>query len=475
MRRPLACASLCALLASSASAADPAWPQFRGPAGSAVVEEEKPPTEIGPETNVLWKVKTPSGFSSPIVVGDQLVITAFDDGQLFTVAYDRATGAERWRALAPHKAIEPFHATEGSPAASTPVSDGTRIISYFGSCGLFCYDRDGKELWRLEMPMAHTAGDFGTGVSPVLADGVVILVRDLTDGSKILAVDASTGKQIWETARQSPASHSTPVVAKSATGTEVIAPGFARLIAYDLKTGSEKWWLEGMPAMCCASPVIDHDLVYYAAWSPGEDFQLPPLDAILKEAGELEQGYLTREGCDKTQLKGMFDSNDTNHDGKITQEEWKAMLDFLAQSRNSAFAVRTGGKGEVTASHLVWRKPKAKGLPYVPSMIHYRGQAIIVKDGGIVTVFDAATGEELSMKRSAASGRYYASPVAANGHIYMSELDKGVVTVLKPGGKSLAPVYTSPEFGERIAASPAIADDTLYLRTAGTLYAFRQK
>jgi outer membrane protein assembly factor BamB len=283
-----------------------------------------------------------------------------------------------------------------------------------------------------------------------------------------------TGKLQWETSRQSTSSHSTPAIAKSPNGAEIIVPGPMKLIAYDLKSGSEKWWLDGMPAMCCPSPVVEGDLVYYAAWSPGEDFKLPPLEALLKEAGESEKGYLTKEGSDKTQFKGFFDSNDTNKDGKITTDEWNAMLDFLSQSRNSAFAVRSGGSGEVSMSRLIWRKPKAKGLPYVPSMIHYRGQAIMVKDGGIVTVYDATTGEELSAKRSAASGRYYSSPVAANGHIYMSELDKGVVTVLKPAGKSLSPVSTSPEFGERIAATPAIADDTLYLRTTGTLYAFKQ-
>src|SRR5436190_8391219 len=192
MRRLFLCASLCAFSATFASAADSAWPQFRGPAGSGVAENEKPPTEIGPDKNVLWKIKVPSGFSSPIVVGDLLVLTGFDDGKLTTIAYDRASGAERWRAVAPHKEIEPHHPTEGSPAASTPVTDGTRIISYFGSCGLFCYDLKGKELWRLEMPTAHTVADFGTGVSPVLVDGLVILVRDQASWQDIVMSERSS-------------------------------------------------------------------------------------------------------------------------------------------------------------------------------------------------------------------------------------------------------------------------------------------
>src|SRR5258708_5089087 len=141
------------------------WPRFRGPNGSGVADGQKPPVEFGPEKNVKWKAPAPAGLSSPIVAGDYLVITAFDDGKLYTIAYRRADGKEAWRTEAPAKSIEAYHKIEGSPAASTPATDGERIVSYFGSSGLFCYDLKGNELWRYEMPMAGTAADFGTGVS----------------------------------------------------------------------------------------------------------------------------------------------------------------------------------------------------------------------------------------------------------------------------------------------------------------------
>ena len=189
-----------------------AWPQFRGPGGSGVADGQKPPVEFGPDKNVKWKVPAPSGLSSPIVAGDKLVITAFDGGKLYTIAYRRADGKEAWRAEAPAKQIEPYHKAEGSPAASTPATDGERIVSYFGSCGLICYDLSGKELWKFEMPTAATAGDFGSGVSPILADGIVVLVRDETKDARILAVDAATGTLKWEKKRHLPASYCTPVV-----------------------------------------------------------------------------------------------------------------------------------------------------------------------------------------------------------------------------------------------------------------------
>src|SRR5262249_28668778 len=121
------------LLATASLAADKplAWPQFRGPGGTGVADNQKPPLEFGPNKNLKWKVAVPGGFSSPIIAGNNLVFTAFEGGKLYTIAYDRATGKEAWRAEAPAKQIEPYHKTEGSPAASTPATDGERIVVYF--------------------------------------------------------------------------------------------------------------------------------------------------------------------------------------------------------------------------------------------------------------------------------------------------------------------------------------------------------
>jgi outer membrane protein assembly factor BamB len=464
--------------AAGFAADEPKWPQFRGPGGSGVADAQKPPVEIGPDKNVKWKVPAPSGASSPIIVGEKLVITAFDNGKLYTIAYHRADGKEAWRTEAPAKQIEPYHQTEGSPAASTPATDGERIVSYFGSCGVFCYDLAGKELWKFEMPAAATVGGFGTGTSPLLVDGTVILLHDETKEPKIIALDAASGSRKWEKKRESPAGFSTPVIWDTPEGKQIVAPGFMRLIAYDLKTGDEKWSVAGMPAASCASPVTADGTLFYAGWSPGDpaekEFKMPPFDEILKQAGEEKQGYLTKAGSEKTMIKGFFDANDINKDGKITREEWDTIQKFMAASRNSAFAVKAGGSGDVTKSHVLWKK--TKGLPYVPSAIVYRGQYVMVKDGGLVTAYDAKTGKEVYVQeRAVAGGKYYASPVAANGHIYFTSLEDGTVTVIAAGSETPEVAAKNPKLGERVAASPAIADDTLYIRTAGHLYAFAEK
>jgi outer membrane protein assembly factor BamB len=451
------------------------WPQFHGPGGSGVADAEHPPTEFGPDKNVRWKVSAPSGASSPIVVGDKLVLTAFEDGKLYTIAYNRADGSEAWRAHAPAREIEPYHKTEGSPAASTPATDGERIVSYFGSCGLFCYDLNGKELWKFEMPPAATLADFGTGVSPLVVDGIVVLLRDEAKDPKIVALDAATGKLRWEKKRESRSGFGTPAIWDTPSGKLIVTPGYGRMIAYDLSTGDDIWHVEGMPSASCTTPVVEDGVLYYAGWSPGDpedqEFQMPTFDSLLANDADADgDGALSKKESETTMFKDFFDNNDPNKDGLITRDEWDGMLKFISASKNTAFALKAGGTGDVTDSHMLWKQ--TKGLPYVPSAILYRGQYVMVKDGGIVTVYDAKTGDQIYQKRAVASGSYYASPVAAAGNIYFASLTDGAFTVLKAGTDKPEVVAENPPLGERLAATPAIADDTLYVRTAGHLYAF---
>jgi outer membrane protein assembly factor BamB len=451
------------------------WPRFRGPDGSGVADGQKPPVEFGPDKNLKWKVPVPSGLSSPIVAGNKLVITAFEDGKLYTIAYNRADGKEAWRAEALAKQLEPYHKTEGSPAASTPATDGRRIVSYFGSCGLFCYDLGGKQLWKYEMPTAATAGDFGSGASPIIVDGVVVMVRDEKKDSKIVALDASNGSRKWEQKRLSPASYCTPIIWDTGSGEQIVAAGHARMIGYDLKSGAEKWFLNGMPSGCCPSPVTADGTLFFAGGGPtgpdDKEMQMPSFDAMLKDLDKDGDGSLSRQEAEKA-FEGFFDNQDANKDGRITQDEWDAILKFMSEGKNSAFALKPGGSGDVTTSHVLWKK--TKGMPYISSGIVYRGQYVMVKDGGVVTAYDAKTGSELYQERAVAAGKYYASPVAANGNIYFASLDDGTLTVLKAGSDKPEVLATNPKLGERTAATPAIADNALFVRTDKHFYAFAE-
>jgi outer membrane protein assembly factor BamB len=340
---------------------------------------------------------------------------------------------------------------------------------------VICYDLAGKELWQFAMPTAVTAANFGTGSSPIVTAGTVVVVRDELKGSRIIALDAVTGKPKWQKARLSPASYSTPVVWDTPAGKQVVVAGHARLIAYDLATGAEKWWVTGIPSGCIPSPMVADGRLFFAGYAPGgpeDEFKMPTFDDLLKQFDKDKDGALSRDEMKKTQFEDFFDAWDTNKDGKITRDEWDILLKFASEGKSAALALKAGGQGDVTKSHVLWKQ--TKGLPHVSSGLVYRGQFIMVRDGGLVTAYDARSGKQLYLQRALAPGQYWASPVAANGHIYFTSLD-GVVTVLKAASARPKVVARNPGLGERVAATPVIADNTLYIRTDAHLVAFSEK
>jgi len=181
---------------------------------------------------------------------------------------------------------------------------------------------------------------------------------------------------------------------------------------------------------------------------------------------------LSKKEADQA-FEGFFDNQDTNNDGKITRDEWDAISKFMSEGKNSAFALKAGRSGDITSSHVLWTK--TKGLPWITSALLYRDHYVMIKDGGIVTACDPKTGAQVYQERVAAAGQYYASPVAANGHIYFTSLQDGTGTVLKAGGEKPEVAATNPKLGERTAATPAIADNVLFIRTDKHLYAFAEK
>ncbi len=459
------------LLALPTSEAGAAWPQFRGANGSGIAENAKPPLRFGPGTNEIFRVQVPAGASSPCVWGDRIFLTAFEDGKLETLCLARKEGKVLWKQVAPAETIETFHPTEGSPAASTPACDGERVYVYFGSCGLLCYDFEGKEVWRVPMPPAQHVGEFGTGTSPIVHGDTVVLNRDMLLGSFVLAVNAKDGKPLWRQERpEFFSSYSTPIVWEHDGAAEVVVAGVVQMKGYDLKTGAESWSVNGLPSAACTTPVLGDGLLFYAGWSPSQkDMPMPLFPDVLQKLDSDKDGALQKpEVANDPMINILFSFLDENRDGKVTSAEWEGRVKTFSRGENSAMAVRPG-KGDLTRSNVVWKQ--SRGLPYVPSPLFYQGSVYLVKDGGMVSCFDAKSGQTRYLQeRVGTTSGYYASPVGADGHLFIVGLD-GNVTIFKAGEKP--EVISRCSLGERCVTTPAIVDDTIYFRTSTQLWAFR--
>lgn len=461
------CVAMFSAVIPSHTAAD--WPQFRGPQGSGVAENQNPPIVFGLDNNMLWKSAIPSGPSSPCIVGENLLLTSFEEGRLETLCVNRRDGKIRWRRITPAEQLEKFHPQEGSPASATPVSDGSRVIVYFASFGLLAYDFDGKELWRLPLPIPRHVGDFGSGCSPIVHDGLVLLNRDQMVGANLLAVRAENGEVAWRTERpEFMSSFGTPVVFPENGQSTVVIAGLLQMKAYDLKTGQERWTVRGLPLGACTTPVVSNDRLIFAGWAPGaSEMSIPEFLTVVETSDTNKNGLIEYDESDG-QLRSMFSTYDINGDRKISAEEWRTFRSLVAKGVNVAMAVRAGGVGNITDTHVDWKY--SRGLPYVASPLVYRNRVYFVKDGGLLTCLDVATGRVVyAQERLGTLGSYYASPVAADGHIYVPSLS-GAITVVRAG--DTFKIETRNELGGPIAATPAIVDDTLYVRTDRFLFAF---
>lgn len=450
----------------------PSWPQFRGPNSTGVAAVAKPPAKFGPNENVLWQIDLPFSPSSPVIWGDHIFVTTFDAGKLQVRDYRRTDGENNWARAFTVPLLEEFNQTDGSPAASSPATDGKRLLVYFGSFGLVCLDFDGNELWTAPMPAAQTAGGFGSGTSPIIVGSKAILVRDQEGNSMIAAYDLNTGKKLWHTARAGQqTSYSTPALWEKGNRADIIVAGSQTMKGYDLETGTERWTFRPMPAFNCTTPAVTEDLIFYAGWCPGKsDSPWPGWAQIAEKFDRNKDGKITPDefGDEGAWLK----TQDHDKDGAITSKDWAVITEAIARGDNSAVAIKPGGEGDVSTSHLVWRADR--GLPYVASPLHYEGRVYMVKDGGMVSCYDAKTGKaHYVQERIDAMGNYYASPVAADGRIFFASLN-GKVTAIKAGGDK-PEIVQQADFKERISATPAIVGENLYIRTQTKLYGFGPK
>lgn len=492
------CAILAILVAGAPCAAQQKsiarWPQFRGPDGLGVAADQLAyPGRLNPAKNLLWKVKLPLGQSSPCIWGEHVFLTAHDKeaNKLEAICLDRRRGALRWRRAAPAKKVERTHSIS-SPAVPTPATDGERVYVYFGSFGLLCYDFDGKELWSLPLPMPQMR--FGTAASPIVVGERVLLNCEYPPTPFLLAVDRRNGKILWKQERLLPSEgYATPLYRPLPDGGEVIVHTPTRLLAYDLKDGRERWWIR-LDSVGTGTPVLGDGRIFVNSWYMGGDtddrVDIPPFAHLLKKYDKDGDGKLSKtefprdiylvKRAQASDLPGAnfmaidyFAGIDKNKDGLVDAREWEGMLEaagkfagFGMKVENGLLAIALTGRGDLT-KQVAWREKGA--VPEVTSPLYYRGRVYMVKDGGIVTCLDAATGTLKFRGRLGPGGSYFSSPVAADGKIYTASR-QGTLTILAAG--DALRVLSRVDLNEPIMATPALVDGKVYVRTDGHLYAF---
>jgi outer membrane protein assembly factor BamB len=315
--------------------------------------------------------------------------------------------------------------------------------------------------------------EFGAGTSPILAGNLVVLVCDQDQGSFLLALDKYTGKQVWRTERpEFRRSFSTPFVWRHDGGEELVVPGSIWLRSYNLSDGKERWSYSGTSRVANSSPTAGDGLLFSASWNvgsdPGDRITLDPFADFAKANDKNKDGNLTRDEIPAGPIRDRFSQMDLNKDGTVTPAEWNLMAEMFAKAGNAVLAIRPGGKGDITSTHLAWKATRS--LPYVCSPVYHQGRLYTVKNGGLASCYETKTGKPLYQdERLGAGGDYYASLIAAGGRIYAAS-QQGVVTVWEAGDQ--LKILARNDVGEQVMATPAAVGNTLYVRTAGHVYSF---
>jgi outer membrane protein assembly factor BamB len=448
------------------------WLAFRGPGAAGVSAARGLPVDADDSVNLVWKAQAPPGHSSPILTRDLIFFVGMDGDQPVAVALDRSTGERRWIREVPRPRRQKIHKANSS-VSSTPVSDGQALYAFFLDYGVMAWDLKGTELWRL--PLGPFDNEFGMAASPLLFEDLLILNCDQDQGGYLLAVDKRTGKERWRVDRSHVTrSFSSPVLYRPPQGEpQVLFAGSYQITAYEARTGKQVWYARGLPWQIKPTPVVRGDMVYFIALSDGSDEgqqqELPAFpDALRLYDTDGDQRIAPAELKDEDIVK-QFKALDYDKDGYFNQREW----DLLASRRraiNGIRALKLGGSGDITDA-VVWRY--GKSLPNVPSPLVVDGVVYLLKEGGIFTSLDAATGRELKRGRlTGALDTYYASPLAADGKIYLLSTD-GRLVVLKAGAEwELLKVnqLDAPGF-----ASPIALGRRLYIRTNSSIYCFEQR
>jgi outer membrane protein assembly factor BamB len=413
------------------------WPQFRGIRASGIDDRHPAPAawDVGRNQSVRWKTPIPGlGHSSPVVWGDTVYLSTSISGQKESglkvglygdiapvedstphewrvYALDKKTGTVRWQRTVLTAVPKIKRHTKATHANSTLATDGERIIAFFGSEGLYAFDMNGTVIWKKDLGVLDAGyyvvpdAQWGTGSSPILHEGVVVVQADVQKGSFIAAFDAKTGKELWRQTRDDVPTWSTPTIHQVNGRTQLLVNGMRQVGAYDFKTGAVIWKLSGGGDIPVPTPIASDGLVY-----------------VTNAHGLIAPVYAIRDTA----------SGDVS------------LKDGADKNAAVAWSYRRGGG-------------------YMCTPIVYRGVLYVVAYNGVLTAYDAKTGEKLFTHRLAdGTSAFTASPVAADGKVYFASED-GRVSVLKAG--RTYELAATNEMGESTLATPAFSEGTMFWRT----------
>ncbi len=478
---PLSIPFIIVLLLSHITWASDDWSRFRGPNGTGISSAKNLPTEFGPDKNVVWKTPLPPGHSSPVLTHDRIFVTAHTPTtkkdkftyKLFVIALDRQTGKILWQREVPRTNQGRLENANG-PASPSPVTDGTNVYVFFQDFGLLAYSKDGKERWRL--PLGPFKIAFGFGASPMLIEDKVILPVDQDSVSYLLAVDKNTGRVKWKVERPGVISgYSTPMIYQpNKTTKQIVIAESYQLSAYAVEDGKRTWFVRGLACEMKSVPALGDGVLYVNGWGmdenqPGMQIRLPPFAETLVQYDADKDGKMSPAEMPHAKLKtrGYFGIFDTDQDGTLNQTEWEQCRAMFG-AENGLLAITLGGKGDMTDKAIRWKYQKP--VPQVPSTLLYQGALFMVNDSGILISFDPATGNVIKQGRlKGAIDKYFASPIAADGKVWLVSQD-GTVSVVKAQGEWEVVAVNSLD--DECFATPAAADGKLYFRTQSMLYCF---
>ncbi len=411
-----ACSGIFAVLVSGFARAEN-WPQWRGPAGDGTSGERDLPVKWSRTEGVLWRLELPGpAGSTPAVWEDRIFVTTPDGDDLFVLCASKA-GKELWRRKVA-TGNKDFRRDEGNCAAPSPIADGKHVWAFFGTGHLACFDFEGKEVWQANLKERYGEYDHWHGYSstPLIVGDTLYQMCIRMEDPYIVALDKLTGKERWKRARESDAEHesrhsyASPILYQDDQLSLLLIHGADCISAHRLESGDEVW----RAGTGTLNPRSDYNRTLRFVASPAA----APGLVVVPSA------------------KGM-----------------------------PVLGVKPGGKGDVTATHVAWKR--GRNTTDVPTPAIHDGLVYMPRENGVMICMDAKTGDEVYQERLH-SGRQRSSPVVADGKVYVASRD-GVVYVLKAGRKQ--DVLAQNDMGEAIAATPAIAGGRIYVRTFKALYA----